>query len=199
MPHSRTAPVFASGLLALAACAGVVRPTWPSPDGASARDGAVYEALLSACCKAQSGPLLVRDSTLGFHAPDGRAVPSFRVRWDSIPHELGPSLDSLSRHRRATRDLPLARELVVLAPADLRAIFSTGDPGMGWNEFYRRWPVQRRYFGFSPVAYSEDGNNALVYMEYHCGPLCASGDAYWLVRDADGRWRVRQRVQFWVS
>lgn len=196
MITSRESPAIAFGLLALAACAAF--PTRPLPSHGRAADGAVYEALLATCCGSRDSTLLVRDSTLGFRAPDSRAVPSFRQRWDSIPHELGPTLDSISRQRRPTRDLSLPGRLVVLRAAELKAIFAAG-PDDGWNEFHRRWPAQRRYYGFSPVAYSKNGGEALVYMEYYCGPLCASGDAYWLSRDADGRWRLRQRIQFWVS
>ena len=194
----RATHVIVCGAAVLVACAGTVRPSSPLTERRPAEEAAVYEAVLSSCCESIGDTLLVRDSTIGFLTPDGRAVPAWRQHWDSIPPDLGPTLDSVSRQRRSTKELPLPRPVVVLRADSLRAIFSRS-PDEGWNEFVRRFPAQRRYFGFSPVAFSKDGINALVYMAYYCGALCASGDAYWLSRAGDGRWRLRQRIQAWAS
>jgi hypothetical protein len=86
----------------------------------------------------------------------------------------------------------------VLTGAELHEIFSSGPNG--WTEFHRRYPKQRGYLGLSPVAFSADSLDALVYYEYHCGGLCGRGDAVWLNRSAaTDRWRLRKRVMFWIS
>ena len=57
----------------------------------------------------------------------------------------------------------------------------------------------RQYMSASPVAYSADGEQALVYLERHCGSLCGSGDIVWLVRGSTVTWRIQRVFNVWVS
>jgi hypothetical protein len=140
--------------------------------------------------------LLFGDSTLRFHLPSD-ASRSWRAQFDSIP-QLPTRLEEISKTRVATASLAFPRPMRVLAGAELREIFSAGPSG--WAEFYRRYPNQRSYLDVSPVAFSADSLDALVYYEHHCGGLCGSGEAVWLSRPAaTDRWRIRKKVMFWVS
>ncbi|MHB1297506.1 MAG: hypothetical protein ACYC0B_03160 [Gemmatimonadaceae bacterium] len=158
----------------------------------------VYAALLDSIgLKPIPDTLLVGDSSLQFRAPAG-GVASWRTQFDSIPSELPRRLEVASQSRIPSLALALPRPAKVVTPAELREIFATG-PG-GWAEFYRRYPKQRSYIRLSPVAFSDDSLNALVYYEYHCGGLRGGGDAVWLARlSSTSRWHVRKRVGFWVS
>jgi hypothetical protein len=52
---------------------------------------------------------------------------------------------------------------------------------------------------FSPVGISADGRQALVYVHYWCGGLCA--DQHWalLQRQPDGRWALRRTLLTIIS
>ncbi|MFL5574708.1 MAG: hypothetical protein ACJ79S_01860, partial [Gemmatimonadaceae bacterium] len=51
----------------------------------------------------------------------------------------------------------------------------------------------------TPIAFSDDSAQALVYYEVWCGDLCGGGYELWFVRGAAGRWRLRQETTHWVS
>ena len=173
----------------------------PSPSGATdavAPDTDVYAALIASIHTRQiPDTLLVGDSTLQFRAPQG-GVPRWRTQFDAVPAELTHGLETLSRSRRASAQLSLPRPVRIVSADALREIFSPRMRG-GWQEFHRRYPNQRGYLRFSPVAFSADTLDALVYYESHCGGLCGRGEAVWLTRRASAHWRVRKVVGCWVS
>jgi hypothetical protein len=183
-------------LLFLVGCAHQASPRPTAVEGAP--DAGVYAALIASLpMRRVPDTLLLVDSTLQFRAPGG-GVPQWRTQFDSIPPELSHGLDALSRSKRASEQLPLPRPVRIVSAAALREIFSLGVRG-GWEELHRRYPNQRGYLRFSPVAFSADTLDALVYYESHCGGLCGRGAAVWLTRRASAHWRVRKVVQFWVS
>jgi hypothetical protein len=51
----------------------------------------------------------------------------------------------------------------------------------------------------TPIAFTDDSAQALVYYEVWCGSLCGGGYEVWLVRGPDGRWVQRQEMTHWVS
>lgn len=161
-------------------------------------DTAVYAALLDSIgLRPLPDTLLLGDSTLTFRAPTG-GIPTWRTQFDSIPSELPPKLEVASQTKLPSSALALPRPVRIVARVELDEIFASGPDG--WREFYRRYPRQRSWILFSPIAFSVDSVHALVYYEYHCGGLCGGGDAVWLMRNAKtGRWFVRKRVMFWVS
>ncbi|MEO9225264.1 MAG: hypothetical protein ABI328_02700 [Gemmatimonadaceae bacterium] len=149
------------GLTLLVACAG--------RDGIPARvavapEAAVYAALLESVAPWLPDTLVVGDSTLQFRIPRG-AVHEWQTQFDSMPTALPVALERLSRTKQPTAKLPLSRPLNIVTDSILREIFA-GDTGGGWTEFYRRYPRQREYMRFSPVALSADTVDALVYYEY---------------------------------
>lgn len=178
------------------ACAPSAPPSPVTPAGAP--EAAVYAALIdSVYTRPVPDTLLLGDSTVDFHAPRG-GIPTWRTQFDSIPGALPPVLEAVSRSKRASATLPLSRPMRIVTEGERREIFARGIDA-GWMEFYRRYPRQRNYLRFSPVAFSRDSLDAMVYYEYHCGGLCGGGDAVWLTRRDDQRWRVRKVVEFWVS
>ena len=161
-------------------------------------DAGVYAALLnSISTRPAPDMLLLGDSTLSFRVPRG-AVASWRIRFDSIPSSLPQTLEAVSRTKRPSSSLPLPRPARIVTHATLREIFVAGRRD-AWDEFYRRYPRQREYLRFTPVAFSADSLDALVYYEYHCGLECGGGDAVWLSRRGGGGWRVQKVIGFWVS
>lgn len=167
----------------------------PSPMSVEAD---VYAALLDSLeRKPLPDTLLVGDSSLRFRAPTG-GVSSWRGEFNAIPPDLPRRLEAASRKRVPSHLLGLPRPLKVLTRAELAEIFGAGPAG--WIEFHRRYPHQRSYIELSPVAFSTDSLDALVYYEYHCGGRCGGGDAVWLSRTSTASgWHVRKRIPFWVS
>jgi hypothetical protein len=166
----------------------------------TSRVAEVYATLVdSAYTRPTPDTLLVAESTVAFRIPPVGTRSEWRRKYDSIPAELPAALAAASRSKRPSSELPLPRPVRFIAHAELTEIFARG-VGEGWQEFYRRYPRQRNYLAFSPVVFSADSVDALVYLEYHCGGLCGGGDLYWLTRTGNGRgWRVQKKVMFWVS
>jgi hypothetical protein len=96
-------------------------------------------------------------------------------------------------------------------PADLRAIVRR--QGVEWitrdslDTMMRRMMEDRRLptaalfstTRFSAVGFSADGRQALVYVTYWCGGLCA--DQHWVLleRRPDGRWSIRRTLLTVIS
>ena len=53
--------------------------------------------------------------------------------------------------------------------------------------------------GFSRVGFRDDGRQAVVYMEYNCGALCADADYFVLERDGADSWHITKTIGVWVS
>lgn len=70
--------------------------------------------------------------------------------------------------------------------------------GDGWKRFYALYPNSSGYWGFSNVGYSDNGQEALVFVGHHCGWLCGTGHLFLLAKE-DGAWVVKNRVMLWIS
>jgi len=70
--------------------------------------------------------------------------------------------------------------------------------GDGWEGFYRKYPKSSGYWAFSPVGYSNDSLEALVYVDHSCGYLCGTGHLVLLEKE-NGAWIVKNRVMLWIS
>ena len=67
-----------------------------------------------------------------------------------------------------------------------------------WREFSSRFPDAAGVVRASPVAYSTDGMEAMVYVAFAGGILDAHGDAM-VLRSVSGRWYVVDHVTTWSS
>ena len=116
-----------------------------------------------------------------------------------IPPGLLAAWTGLNRQRS-----PLARKLTLraryeLVPDALRAkIFEGEVPAQGWARFRARFPEAPGLLGVSRVALDEARLNALVYVEFACGPECGTGRLVRLAR-VDGVWQVQSGELLWVA
>lgn len=53
-------------------------------------------------------------------------------------------------------------------------------------------------YSFTPMGFSADLEDAIVYVELYCGPLCAGGTLYLLRHGAQG-WSIIDEVMLWIS
>jgi hypothetical protein len=51
----------------------------------------------------------------------------------------------------------------------------------------------------SPVAYSVDSSQAVIYAVVVCGAVCGSADYFLLERDASSSWRIRKVLRRWTG
>jgi len=99
---------------------------------------------------------------------------------------------------------PLARKLTLRARYELVAdalrakIFEGDEPAQGWARFHARFPDTPGLLGVSRVAIDEARLNALVYIEFACGPECGTARLVRLAR-VDGVWEVQGGELLWVA
>jgi hypothetical protein len=51
----------------------------------------------------------------------------------------------------------------------------------------------------SRVAFDAQHLQALVYLEFQCGPECGSGRLVQIARDPSGRWQVQSGELIWIA
>lgn len=196
MLHTRLC-TLATVAVAIGVLGCAARPSAIAPR--SALEATVYAAMISAL-RQPSWPdtLLLAESTLVFQAAHIPAS-NRRVPFDTVPAALRTKLAVVSRERRSSTTLPIIAPLRIVSDGELRTIFR-GGPMDGWAEFYRRYPKQRAWYAFSPIAFSADSSQAYVYYEYHCGGLCGGGTGLWFIRArGDSIWSLRLRAPYWIS
>jgi len=129
---------------------------------------------------------------------DTRAI-AISAQTTGDPDSLLAGWAGLNRQRS-----PLARKLTLraryeLVPDALRAkIFEGDEPAQGWARFHARFPDTPGLLGVSRVAIDEARLNALVYIEFACGPECGTARLVRLAR-VDGEWQVQGGELLWVA
>lgn len=131
--------------------------------------------------------------------PDTLLLVSESPAYSDLPAE------NFLRHDKAVVPPPLPARLSALStdhapvheeafPAPVRPLSS---------ESARRLAEARlggtKVLAVTPVAFTDDSTQALVYYEVWCGRLCGGGYELWFVRGHDGRWRIRHEMTHWVS
>ena len=77
-------------------------------------------------------------------------------------------------------------------------------PEHRWVDLSSGAPIPRSeigvYYAFSNAAISEDGDQALIYVEYYCGSMCGgSGNFYLMERRESEGWRVTGSRIDWIN
>jgi hypothetical protein len=108
--------------------------------------------------------------------------------------------------------LKLRRELVVANPDSVtipdvaswpwplvehKALRAFLDQG-GWDAFYREFPESAGFMQVTHPVLSENGNQAVIFVEASCGGVCGSGEVLLLERTGDG-WKVLFNYRLWIS
>lgn len=181
--HSLSQLVAGVGFLALATA--VNAQSTPRP-ARTDRATDVYAALLAEAAGELHAPVWI-EARSARYAPLGLgAWLPIRRQQDSLPPGLVERLRAVAARPGDARRLPLPREVRIVSPTRSRQLQAQGHGGTV-------------VYALSPVAFSADSTDALVYVERHCGALCGNGRAVWLVRASDGRWTVRGEVLHYAS
>jgi hypothetical protein len=170
-------------------------PTPTPPPTIEAEEYAVYSAMIeqNPIGYGLGSPIFIRDHTtsgaehldsaLEYHRDlSAELVASFRSK-SGESYTLEPSLELEQDHALLLRD-------------EYDELFPRG--GAKWDEFYTRYPEARGYLMFSRVGFDAGEDTALVEMGFRCGPGCAAGGLYLLVKEA-GTWVVQGALMEWQS
>lgn len=88
---------------------------------------------------------------------------------------------------------------VELVDEALRAkLFAGDDPAASWERFRKRFPHAPGLLSVSRVAIDDARANALVYVEFACGPTCGTGRLIRLAR-VNTTWAVLSGELMWVA
>jgi hypothetical protein len=68
-----------------------------------------------------------------------------------------------------------------------------------WEDFKKAYPAASGYYyETSRPGFSTDGKQALIFVSFYCGSLCADGSWYFLEL-TDGKWKLTLRKGVWAS
>jgi hypothetical protein len=145
----------------------------------------IYEALLAHAFPAgRPDTILLDDKTVSYHdLPAGNWL---RRGKDVVPSPLPARLSALSAAALAVPPQVFAAPVRLLSTASALRL------------------AERRLGGttilaVTPIAFTDDSSQALVYYDARCGGLCGGGYELWFVRAADGRWVLRQDLAHWIG
>jgi hypothetical protein len=190
----RAAPVFR----ALLVYASLVVPSMATPS-LPAEEYALFSALLGHGLAPDTREAVIADTTTGdpSRVVDGTADAARAT-------ELGTRVELLREWARLNRQAyMLERRFTLRVPYELYAetdrelLFRGDNPDAGWKLFYSRYPGSEGVIRLSRAAF--DGAQALVYLEFQCGPECGSGRLVQLSRDAAGAWQVDGGELIWIA
>lgn len=166
----------------------LITPTPRNRNVVASEDYAVYAAVLGS----RTRTLVSRDLIPARDLPDRRWWARDRSSWASIEAPQ-PSLDTLEDFQQVNRRLlqldvaPLASLPVILKTnRELRQLKKRDD---------QLWvPVVH----MSRVGFNREWTEAVVYVQYMCGPWCGGG-GFILLGKVDGTWRIRASRSSWVA
>ena len=155
------------------------------PATASTIHAEVYAALVAhAFPSGRPDTILLEEKTVTYREiPEGN---SLRRGKDVVPIPLPSRLTSLSAEPLPVRPEDFPAPVRLLPPTRARQLAAERLGGT-------------MVLAVTPIVFSNDSSQALVYYDGHCGALCGAGYELWLVRSADGRWLLRQDMSHWRS
>ena len=115
-------------------------------------------------------------------------TPELLSRWVALNQEAAP----------LERNFKLALPYVLLDERVRAEIFKSPDPAEGWRQFTATYPGAPGLLRLSRAALDDAGQNALVYVEFHCGARCGSGRLIRAQLGAKG-WQLLSGELIWVT
>lgn len=178
------------------ACVGAVS----TPHPIVRDDTAMFQTFFAWARSARlAGAYLVQDSTLRVRLPSNVAANSpVGPALDSIPLPLRKAFEEANLRKVSATSMGLPNGVRIVSSDTLNAFFRQGI-NAGWDAFRRSLPSEPGYLQLGIPAFSPDSTGALLYFEYHCGPLCGSGRLVHLTRDAKRTWSVKNSIVLWIS
>ena len=193
----RFASVIAAALVA-AACTRPPPRYTPAPSTSDPDELAVMALVVDSVLAQPDAPFLVMaDSTSASH-----------LGAEQLNHFV-PTLDPAARaeliadfgaKNAASIPTPAAIPATsVIRISNVSRIFAgEGDFGAKWDAFFTRFAPVRSYNTLSRAGFDAARRTAVIATGTVCGGRCGQGRLI-VLRKTDGRWRIAQRVDTWVS
>ncbi len=144
--------------------------------------------VISAVTTGDPSSLVPPDADLEALAKKLETAPGLLAGWAGLNQQQSP----------LGARLTLAVEYELLDESLRKKIFAGEDPAAGWARFHKRFPNAPGLLRVSRVAIDEQQQQALVYVEFACGPECGTGRLLRLAR-SDDAWLVQSGELVWVA
>ena len=172
----------------------------------------LYAAVLSDLQRDSASASVVLDSLVPSADLDPSMVPQFIGR-HRVSRQSVNALRAAQRSRASfsVSMLPdsLWRAVSSRTLDSLRGVARANPAGRGvptspgadsfWRLFHRTFPRTSGYVVLSPAGISDDGREALLYVQRTCGAVCGESELWVLRRAPDGRWRTVGRTLMSIS
>ncbi len=123
-----------------------------------------------------------------------------------VAEETGTTVRALREWTRVNRErheltasFSINATFALLSPAERAEIFTAEDPPANWARFRQHFADAVGILRVSRPGIDEVAGVALVYVEFECGPECASGRLLNVVLDETGTWRVASGSLVWIT
>jgi len=147
-------------------------------------DAAIYAAFLETVNRDPRADTLFVDA-------ESAVFQSMSAHYDSVAPGLGAALVKASSPPRAASTLHLPPPIVWITattPEVVRERAMNGPPGHPASKGQGTKGVWK----FSPIVYSRNGRDALLYYRLVCGAECGEDALVWAGKAATGKWEIRR-------
>lgn len=184
-------------LLILILLIGCTIPATPAPVDVESEEAGVYAALLEQLHGSAERYVMEEQTAPSLSGGDDQTA-DYIV--ENMPALQPETLDGF-RQRNALSyllndRLTLSVPVVRISEREREEIF--GEPGAGWDEFYRRYPGSPGLMELSRVGFNQGRTQALVYIGVQSHYLAGIG-LYVLLEKENDRWIIREQVMAWIS
>ena len=101
---------------------------------------------------------------------------------------------------RIERKFSTEKKYTIISDAELKSYFrAPGNLRQEWDDFKKAYPGSGGYYyEVSRPGFDRQGVQALIFVSFYCGSLCADGSWYFLEL-VEGKWKLIQRKGVWAS
>lgn len=148
--------------------------------------------------------LVIRDETITEYAwsKDAERWDRVKMRLSSLDQELISNFEgSLKKSTKFQRSFVTDLPYTLMSATEIDRLFYTAawdERAKNWDTFHKEHPGVIGYNAFSNVGLNATRDKALVYFVHWCGGSCGTGH-YLVLKKTDGKWRVEQRAEMWIS
>lgn len=204
MKHTRRA-LFALLLMPLLALAAPPKPAAPPAVAEALPEDvaqyAVWSALLAHGLPADTQEIIIAAQTTTDTNPvvaPGANLEAVAKKLALDPALLRGWLRANESRETLTPRLTLKAKYQLLDDATRAKIFAGEDPVANWARFKQRYPDAPGILRLSRAAFDPFQQQALVYLEFSCGPACGSGRLIHAARDGKG-WKALSGELIWIA
>lgn len=191
-------------LMPLLALAAPAKPAAPPAGEALPEDVAqyaVWSALIGHGLPADTRQIVIAAQTTTDTnpvVPPGANVDALANKLELAPPLVRAWLKANEQRETLAPRFALKAQYVLLDDEARAKIFAGEDPVANWARFKQRFPDAPGILRLSRAAFDPFQQQALVYLEFTCGPACGSGRLIHAARDGKG-WKALSGELIWIA